>query len=405
MPSAGSYDQETGKPKRHDEVRKDLVKRLRSRRTEIENALAARIHNVTVDSGRCDHKDGERTAIVAILEYTLTSIEDGDAYAPSIPPEAVKQARGAARSGVGLGTVLRCYLAGYVLIGNLVMEEAGSDDLRDYGATLRSIQEVHALVLDDLITSVSKEYTSEAQRVSNSPQQRSAERVRRLLAGEILDMTQFGYKLEGWHTGIIGTGGRVAQALSALVASLDCRLLQVSHGDEKVWAWLGGPSRQNVISDVKRLRSTGLPGGVSLAFGEPAEGVEGWRLTHWQAQSAWLVSLRRPQRFTHYADVALLAPWLQQDAHARWLVDTYLSPLDNQKVAGTTLRATLRHYFAAGRNGSAAASALRVSRRTMRNRMNLIERALGPSIVEQHQAELELALQLEQLINAHRGRR
>ena len=377
-----------------------MVKRLLARRTEIEDALAARVYNVAIDSGRCDHKDGERTAIVATLEYVLTSFDHGDAYTPSIPPEAVMQARGAARGGVGLGTVLRCYLAGYVLIENFVMQEAGSGDLRDHGAVLRSIQETHALLLDDLIASISKEYTCEAERVSSSPQQRIAGRIRRLLAGEILDTSQLGYRMDGWHLGVVGTGARAAQALSGLTASLDCRLLPVSDGDDKVWAWLGGQSKQNVLGDVKRLRSTSWPDGVSLAFGDAAEGLEGWRLTHWQAQSAWLVSRRQPQRFTHYLDVALLAPWLQHDAHARWLVDTYLSPLDNQKVPGATLRTTLRHYFAAGRNASAAASALRVSRRTMRNRMDLIELALGRSIVEQHQAELELALQLEQLINA-----
>jgi hypothetical protein len=400
MPRKGS-DHEAGEPERHDDARKRVVKRLRSRRAEIEDALAARIHHVAVDSGRCDHKDGERTAIVAILEYALTSIEHGDAYVPSIPPEAVKQAQGAARSGIGLGTVLRCYLAGYVLIENFVMQETGSSDLRDRGVTLRSIQETHSFLLDGLIASVSREYACEAQRVSSTPQRRTAERVRRLLAGEILDTEQLGYRMDTWHLGIVGTGGRAAQTLGSLTASLDCRLLPVTHGDDKIWAWLGGQSRQNVMGDVKRLLSTSWPDGVSLAFGEPAEGLEGWRLTHWQAQSAWLVSLRRPQRFTHYADVALLAPWLQPDAHARWLVNTYLSPLDNQKVPGATLRTTLRHYFAAGRNASAAASALRVSRRTMRNRMNLIEFALGASVVERHQAELELALQLEQLIKTH----
>lgn len=404
MPGARNHDQEAGEPALLDEARVGVVKRLRSRRTEIEDAIAVRIHSLTADLGRCDHKDGERTAIVAILEYALTSIEHGDAYVPSVPPEAVKQAQGAARSGIGLGTVLRCYLAGYVLIENFVMQEAGGSDLRDRGATLRSIQETLSFLLDELIASISKEYACEVQRVSSSPQRRTAERVRRMLAGEILDTEQLGYRMDTWHLGIVGTGVRAAQTLGSLTASLDCRLLPVTDGDDKVWAWLGGQSKQNVVGDVKRLLSTTWPDGVSLAFGETAEGLEGWRLTHWQAQSAWLVSLRLPQRFTHYADVALLAPWLQHDVHARWLVNTYLAPLDNQKVPGATLRTTLRHYFAAGRNASAAASALRVSRRTMRNRMNLIELALGASVVERHQAELELALQLEQLIKSHQGR-
>jgi hypothetical protein len=40
----------------------------------------------------------------------------------------------------------------------------------------------------------------------------------------------------------------------------------------------------------------------------------------------------------------------------------------------------------------------------MRNRMNLIELALGAMVVERHQAELELALQLEPLIKPHQDR-
>jgi DNA-binding PucR family transcriptional regulator len=63
----------------------------------------------------------------------------------------------------------------------------------------------------------------------------------------------------------------------------------------------------------------------------------------------------------------------------------------------------LLEYFAAGRNASAAASALNVSRRTMRNRMDLIEQALGAILVK-HQAELELALQLENLITTRQDR-
>jgi hypothetical protein len=207
MPGAKNHDQEAGEPTLLAEVRMGVAKRLRSRRTEIENAIAVRIHNVTADLGRCDHKDGERTAIVAILEYALTSIELGDAYVPSIPPEAVRQAQGAARNGIGLGTVLRCYLAGYVLVENFVMQEAGSNDLRDHGATLRSIQETLSFLLDELIASISREYACEAQRVSSSPQRRTAERVRRLLAGEILDTEQLGYRMDTWHVGIVGTGG------------------------------------------------------------------------------------------------------------------------------------------------------------------------------------------------------
>jgi DNA-binding PucR family transcriptional regulator len=80
-------------------------------------------------------------------------------------------------------------------------------------------------------------------------------------------------------------------------------------------------------------------------------------------------------------------------------MERHLSPLDNYRCPGVTLRKTLREYFAAGRNASAAALVLNISRRTMRNRMVLIEESLGYRLKER-QAELELALRLEALQNA-----
>jgi PucR C-terminal helix-turn-helix domain/GGDEF-like domain len=380
----------------------NVVQRLRSKGVEIENAIVQRIHNITSDTAGCEwdlqYKERQRRTVMAILEYALISIEQGDKQTLPIPHEALVQAHRAARSGVGLGTILRCYTAGYVLIESFVIQEVVGDSLFSDGAVLRSVQAKQASLLDDLMVSVSEEYIRETRRVGRSPQQLRAELVRRLLAGEILDTEQIGYKLDAWHLGIIGTGARVGQAIQRLAASLDSRLLYVSHDEDNVWVWLGGDSKQLVVGDIKRLLSTNWPVGVSLALGEPAEGLKGWRLTHWQAQNAWLVSLHHPQRFTDYSNIALLAPWLKDGTYARWLIDMYLSPLDSQKVAGETLRETLREFFAAGRNASAAASALKVSRRTMRNRMDLIEQALGTILIKR-QAELELALRLENIIS------
>lgn len=44
-----------------------------------------------------------------------------------------------------------------------------------------------------------------------------------------------------------------------------------------------------------RAAITGVGGGVLLAVGEPAQEVEGWRLSHRQAQAALLVALRSPR--------------------------------------------------------------------------------------------------------------
>ena len=119
--------------------------------------------------------------------------------------------------------------------------------------------------------------------------------------------------------------------------------------------------------------------GVVFAFGEPAQGLEGWRLTHSQAQAALVVALRRggreDVRFTRYADVALLAAALKDQALAGALVEIYLSPLDDLDNRGPLLRRTLRAYLEAERNASSAAAALGVARRTVENRLSTIEEA------------------------------
>ena len=147
-----------------------------------------------------------------------------------------------------------------------------------------------------------------------------------------------------------------------------------------------------------RAAITGVGGGVLLAVGEPAQGVEGWRLSHRQAQAALLVALRspRPRGVTHYADVALLASVLRDEMLARSLIEIYLAPLERQRDGGRMLRDTLRAYLAAGRNASSAAVALGVARNTLESRLRTIEQSLTLPL-SACLSELEVALRFEEL--------
>ena len=136
--------------------------------------------------------------------------------------------------------------------------------------------------------------------------------------------------------------------------------------------------------------------GFSLAIGEPGQGVEGWRATHRQAQAAMLVALRRPQRLTRYADVALLAAVLRDGDLATSLQEIHLSPLDCDGAGGAVWRTTLRVYFASGCNAATAAFALSVDRRTVARRLHAAETRLGRRLHTCH-AELEVALRLQEL--------
>ena len=388
------------------DFRLDLVERLRSRRCEIEETIVARICAVEGDptfSGDAHYEEGQRMAVRALLDYALSELEQAQQRSTPLPSEVVSQAHRAARSGVGLKTILRRCAAGNALLADFVMQEADSGGLLGHGTALRDLQKTQASLFDRLIVSVSDEYAREVQRTSRSPEQRQADRVRRLLAGGHVSANELDYEFDAWHLGLIGTGVEarpglqpMAAALHGLAADLDCRLLCVSADEQSVWTWLGG-QRGLAADRIEPLLATRWPAGLSLAVGEPAEGLDGWRLTHWQAQDALLVSLRQAQMVTLYADIALLVPWLRDPTRSQWLIEKHLSPLENHGCSGATLRETLRAYFAAGHNSSAAARALYVSRRTMRNRLVLIEESLGP-LLDTNQAELELALRLDQLI-------
>jgi PucR C-terminal helix-turn-helix domain/GGDEF-like domain len=380
-----------------DELRIGLVARLRSRSAEIEEAIVARIRNVASDpagSGDVQYEEGQVAAVAAVLDYALTGIEQGEERATLIPSEAVAQVRRAARSGVGVDMVVRRYTAGYAELVDFVTQEADRGGLLSHGAALRSLQRTQALLLDRLLVTVTEEHAREVERVDRSPEQRHAERVRRLLAGGVVDAAELGYELDTWHLGVIGTGLGVGQAVRGLAAGLGYQLLSVSHDERSVLAWLGG-GREAVVGCVERLSSANWPAGVSLALGEPAEGLAGWRITHYQAQAALRVALRSPQRFTRYADVALLASMLQNEALAKALVATYISPF-TQTDAGAVWRRTLRAYLDVRQQTSSAAVKLGVTRQTVENHLRAIEKALGRPI-HTCPAELDIALRLEEL--------
>ncbi len=382
-------------------TRLELVARIRARRIELEDAILARIRDEA--SSPAGNEDAEylaglRMAVAAAVEHGLTGIEHGHDGARSIPPEISAQARRAARVGVSVDTVLRRYVLGSNVLGDLLMQEADGEDFADRGETLREMLSTQASVLERLLRAITDEYTSELARVGNSPEHRRAERVRQVLAGGHCDEAELGYELEGWHLGVIAIGAGAGEPLKRSADEMGSRLLCVPCGEKTVWGWLGG-ARPVCIGEFERALARIGARGVSFALGEPASGIEGWRVTHLQAQAALSVALRGGAPVTRYVDVALLASVLRDDVLAGSLVDVYLAPLGSRQSGGATLRATLRAYFAAEHNASSAASALGVTRHTVQNRLRTIEKRLGQAI-RTRQAELEVALRLEELDGA-----
>ena len=375
-------------------IRSELVVRLRERLPEIEDAVFARARTLSegIDEEDPEYVAGLRATVSESLDYALSHIEKGEEWTGPVPFTAAEQARRSARAGVRLDTVLRRYAAGDRLFGDFIMDEAD----RFPGQALRMVLRAHGPQIDRLMAAVATEYMEEVARMRRSPTQRLSERVQRLVAGEDPgEIDGLEYAFDAWHLGMIAKGADAEPCVRELAAALNCQALVVSRGNDIVWGWLGA-RRPVAVSELKRLLSDGVAGDATLAVGEPHSGLEGWRLTHREAQAAQQVMLRRPRPLTCARDVILIAAMLRDDVLAKSLFETYLAPLEGHGDTGAVLRETLRAYFSAGLNAATAAAALAVDRHTVQRRLRRVEEKLGCLLRDRH-AELVVALSLEEL--------
>jgi PucR C-terminal helix-turn-helix domain/GGDEF-like domain len=366
-----------------------LLDRLRARRPQLEDALLTRAVTVSGSMSRDPESYyGIRSAACAALDHALAALES-PGEDPPLPPVLLAQARMAARNGVALDVVQHCYIAGHALLVDFFVEDAGAAGL-DIGA-LQILLRTLARCLDRVLVSVGEEHARELEDCHCSAEQRDAERIDRLLAGELPGVSQFSYDFEAHHLGIVAKGPEAAGAIRSLAAPLDRRLLSIQRQDDVVWAWLGG----RFPIDPRELQAV-CSSDVFLAFGEPAQGLGGWRLTHRQAKAAMAVALRIPKSSVHYAEVALLTSIFHDHLLSTSLRQLYLAPLERERDGGGAARETLRAYFATERNVSSAAAVLGVTRRTVANRLRSVEDHLGRPL-STCAAEMEIALKLHDL--------
>ncbi len=372
----------------------ELAARLRERLPELEAAIATRVYAISDPSEVADpaYLEGLNAALAAAVEQRLTVLEVGERRAPDVPPVLLAQARLDARDGVSLDTVLRRYFAGSTLFGDFLAAEAERAEVPS--STLRRLLAAQATLGDRLLAAVSAEHAREAGNRPSSSAERRRERVKSLLAGELVDSSELDYDLDANHLALMAKGEGAQAAMRALARSLDRRLLAVCREEEPIWAcWLGGRSPLAAEQALRALGEISLER-VVVTVGEPGSGLAGWRLSHRQAKAALPIAERRGQAVLRYADVALLASILRDDLAVASLRQLYLEPLAGGRDGGEVARETLRAYFAAERNVSSTAAALGVDRRTVSNRIRTVEDLFGRPLKD-IAMELETALQLE----------
>ena len=381
-----------------EQARIELVERLRSRRSALEEMILAYARGAAAEGANEDTQFlvGQAQLVSACLDLGLMAIEQSEEWSGPIPPIVVVQARRAVRNGVSLAVALHRYLTGYALAWDCVLEEVMSGETPEaYRATLlRQSWAAAASLLARVLAQAADAHIGGLRRGVQTRGQRCAELVGRLLAGAPVDVSELDYDFDQEHLGVIATGLGAEETVAILAERLDRQLLSAPQIDGSVWAWLGGRPGLSVANMERHLPADRFAE-VVVAIGDPGCGRAGFRLTHRLAQAALLVAQRRRQRITRYVDVALEAHALHDPAFASSLVAAYVAPLEGER-RGAVLLETLQAFYATGRNESKAAQALEVGRHTVQRRLGRVEQIIGRPLYACH-AEIEVALRLAAL--------
>jgi sugar diacid utilization regulator len=300
--------------------------------------------------------------------------------------------------GMPLEELLRGYTAGNTVISRFVAEECAALPSEAFAYSV----EVHSRVADALIGGLSAEYGRQAALLERSAMQQRSREVERLLAEESFSDQRIGYRLDAWHVAAIVSGVRADQATRLLAEQLGCELLLLPRAAETYWAWWGAPRRTSFDKVETAARRFG--DGAAFAIGECRHGLNGFRLSHREAQTVTDVVVRVDDPVVRAADAMLPALLLRDRGVADLFVDAHLGRLKSQKD-WTTISATLSAYLDAEMASGAAAAALVVDRHTIRRRLRRIEELLErPFGVVR--GELEVALRVDRLLAAElTGRR
>jgi hypothetical protein len=326
-----------------------------------------------------------------------------DLAAVRAPASALEYARRLAQRGTPLTALLRAYRIGHTRFSEwLLMELARhTDDAEMVAETVRTVTGSVAGYIDQVSEEMVTAYSQERENWLRNRSAARAARIRDLLSGGRIDVSAteatLGYRLRQYHVGAVcwtdDTGDeiiRLERAIGHIAAQTSCggTPIFLPRDESSAWAWL-----PLGIRDTFDATSAGPGPGIHVAFGDPAKGADGFRLTHLQAIAAQTVALAggSPPPAVSYSEVAPVAMMLgSADLLRAWVLST-LAGLATDDEHHARLRETLLVFLQSGGSYKTTAEQLVLHKNTVQYRIRKAEESLGrPVAPDSHHVELAL---------------
>ena len=395
-----------------------ILETLSAEIDDVAAALADTIHE-HLDELDDDMRTWTLQSTRANLGVMVTLMREGaDPRSAEAPPEALGYAKEYVVRDLDFVLLQRAYRTAQGVYTGMILERLrlltdDSDHLADAMGFFNAWIFAWIEAIERQLTDV---YMGEREQwVRGAAAMRAAE-VRALLAGAPVDAAavsqRLSYELERWHVGYIvwsesladapGAGqalfGEMEQAAAAVAESLGARsALTVAQG-RHLACWAGRREPQH-LADLRLPRGT--PRGLSVAAGTPAQGVEGFVLSHREALLARSVTQLRGERgrvCVAYPDLALEALMVNDPEAARRFAEGELGPLAARDDATLRLASTLSVFLEEGASFVRAARRLGVHTNTVTYRVRRAEELLGHKVTER-QLELRVALRLARIVS------
>ncbi|RMI28811.1 helix-turn-helix domain-containing protein [Nocardia stercoris] len=356
------------------------------------------------------HDDEVRRLMVASTESNLAAMLDMLTLTIglddlAVPPAAAEYARRFAQHDLSLEALLRAYRLGEHMFGQWILTVLAELD-PPADVALATAARIAGLVngyIDRVIEGLIDIYASERRRWDARTDATRAAQVRAVLDAEDLDLASaeqmLSASLRGWHQFAVlwtppGTRDPAAmlRAGAALVAAATGKPpMTVEIDDHTWWVWITSVARTALDAEQLR-RDLGAQPKLSLAVGDPATGLNGFRQTFRDAEAARAVALAtRGRGLTMYSEVALPALFADHlpavEAWARRVLGGLVGGDEN----AARLRETVRAFLDARGSYTDAAARLHVHKNTVHYRVRKVEELLEHPLTERR-LEIEVAL-------------